>query len=40
METKEMNLWEVMPAIALRGADGECEMIRKPSYEDFKSRLS
>ena len=29
-----------LPTIALRKADGDCEIVRKPSYEDFKSRLS
>ena len=27
METKEMNLWEVMPAVALRGLTGFPHMI-------------
>ncbi len=29
-----------LPAIAIRKADGECEVIRRFSYADFKNRLS
>ena len=29
-----------LPTIVLQRENGECEIMRKPSYEDFKSRLS
>ena len=29
-----------LPTIALQRIDGECEIVREPSYEDFKGRLS